>query len=175
MPATDDDAYDEKYWFEADILATHAKCMRYNEDIRLNKPGAKKAYEDFKAARYRYMKLVQEVCHALAMSTVCPSLAHRIAQHVQKVYDHGEALKRKREEEYVSLVIVYVKQLISPIPPSVRINDRFGKLGYSKSTIRRGIKCSLDRGLINYLTQCISRLKLIDAGEVDRLRASSLD
>ncbi|EPT00224.1 hypothetical protein FOMPIDRAFT_89701 [Fomitopsis schrenkii] len=118
----DDDAYDEKYWFEADILATHAKCMRYNEDIRLNKPGAKKAYEDFKAARYRYMKLVQE--------------------HVQKVYDHGEALKRKREEE---------------------INDRFGKLGYSKSTIRRGIKCSLDRGLINYLTQCISRLKLIDA------------
>lgn len=46
MPATGYISAQE--WYEADILSTQAKCMRYREDIRLEKPNAKKAY-DFKA------------------------------------------------------------------------------------------------------------------------------
>ncbi|EPT00235.1 hypothetical protein FOMPIDRAFT_1016557 [Fomitopsis schrenkii] len=46
----------EKLWLEADILSTQAKCMRYKKDIRLKKRRAKKAYEDFKKARFRMQR-----------------------------------------------------------------------------------------------------------------------
>lgn len=62
----------EKLWLEADILSTQAKCMRYKKDIRLKKRRAKKAYEDFKKARFRYVKLVHEVCYPLALSNCLP-------------------------------------------------------------------------------------------------------